>query len=128
MAKILVIDDDRDMTEACQLVLEQAGHEVQVAYSAEEGMAKVESFQPNLLVLDVMMIQPDDGIAMAQELRRVGFKAPILMLTSIGKVTGMKYDKDKVMVPVDDFVDKPVPPAVLVEKVARLLSGLFSQA
>ena len=123
MAKILVIDDDRDMTEACQLVLEQAGHEVQVAYSAEEGMAKVESFQPNLLVLDVMMIQPDDGIAMAQELRRVGFKAPILMLTSIGKVTGMKYDKDKVMVPVDDFVDKPVPPAVLVEKVARLLSG-----
>lgn len=123
MAKILVIDDDRDMTEACQLVLEQAGHEVQVAYSAEEGMAKVESFQPNLLVLDVMMIQPDDGIAMAQELRRTGFKAPILMLTSIGKVTGMKYDKDKVMIPVDDFVDKPVPPTELVEKVARLLSG-----
>ncbi len=123
MAKILVIDDDRDMTEACQLVLQQAGHEVEVAYTAEDGMDKVESFQPNLLVLDVMMIQPDDGIAMAQELRRTGFKAPILMLTSISKVTGMAYGKDDVMVPVDDFVEKPVPPTTLVDKVNRLLSG-----
>jgi DNA-binding response OmpR family regulator len=123
MAKILVIDDDRDMTEACQLVLEQAGHEVQVAYSAEEGMAKVASFRPKLLVLDIMMVQPDDGIAMAQELRRTGFDAPILMLTSISKVTGMKYDKNNVMIPVNEFVEKPVPPATLVELVARLLSG-----
>jgi DNA-binding response OmpR family regulator len=123
MAKILVIDDDRDMTEACRLVLQQAGHDVEVAYTAEDGMARVESFQPNLLILDVMMIQPDDGIAMAQELRRTGFQAPILMLTSISKVTGMAYDKDNVIIPVDEFVEKPVPPATLVEKVNRLLSG-----
>jgi len=121
MARILVVDDDPDMTEACQLVLEQAGHEVLGAHSYQEGMTGVENFKPELLVLDVMMAEPDDGIAMAQQLRREGFKAPILMLSSINKVAGMQYDKDNAMVPVDEFVEKPVPPAALVEKVNKLL-------
>jgi len=121
MARILVVDDDADMLEACQLVLQQAGHEVQVARTAEEGMQGVRRFKPELLILDVMMAEPDDGIAMAQELRRTGFAAPILMLTSIGRVTGMEYGRNSEMVPVDEFVDKPVAPATLVEKVSRLL-------
>lgn len=123
MAKILVVDDDPDMTEACQLVLEQAGHEVRGAHSCQQGLAEVNQFQPDLLVLDVMMAEPDDGIAMAQELRRTGFKAPILMLSNIGKVTGMYYGKDDTLVPVDEFLEKPVAPAALVEKVNDLLSG-----
>ena len=123
MAKILVVDDDHDMTDACRLVLEQAGHQVAVAHCVEEGMTEIEGFNPDLLVLDVMMIEPDDGIRMAQELRRKGFERPILMLTSINKVTGMEYGRDNPMVPVDEFVEKPVPPAVLIEKVANLLSA-----
>lgn len=123
MAKILVVDDDHDMTDACKLVLEQAGHQVAVAHSAPEGMTEVEGFAPDLLVLDVMMLEPDDGIAMAQELRRKGFEKPILMLTSISKVTGMEYGRDNAMIPVDEFVEKPVPPAILIDKVAMLLGG-----
>jgi hypothetical protein len=45
------------------------------------------------------------------------------MLTSISKVTGMAYDKDNVIIPVEEFVEKPVTPATLVETVNRLLSG-----
>jgi DNA-binding response OmpR family regulator len=123
MAKILVVDDDPDLTDACQLVLEQAGHEVQVAHSSVEGMSAVTSFAPDLLILDVMMAEPDDGIAMAQRLRRGGFDAPILLLTSISKVTGMEYGRDDVLVPVDDFIEKPVSPATLVDRVGALLAG-----
>jgi DNA-binding response OmpR family regulator len=121
MAKILVVDDDPDVTQACQLVLKRAGHEVQEARSRQEGMSGVESFKPDLLILDVMMVESDDGIAMARELRQGGFRAPILMLTNIGKVSGMAYGKDDALVPVDEFVEKPVSPATLVEKVNNLL-------
>lgn len=123
MARILVVDDDPDITEACQLVLQQAGHEVAVAQSAEAGLALVESFGPDLVVLDVIMHEPDDGIAMAQELRRRQFEKPIIMLSSICKVTGMEYDRDNSMIPVDEFIEKPVSPTTFVEKVNNLLGG-----
>lgn len=122
MAKVLIVDDDPDIIEAGKLVLENAGHEVGSAVNRASGMQAIRDFQPDLLILDVMMDQPDDGIAMAQELRKGGFSAPILMLTSIGKVTGLDYGKDDSLVPVDDFQEKPIDPATLVAKVDELLS------
>lgn len=121
MAKILIVDDDPDVVDACRLFLEKKGFNVSAAYNRVEGMSAIQSFKPDLVILDVMMDQPDDGIAMAQDLRRQGFKAPILMLTSIGKVTGMTYGRDNDLVPVDEFQEKPVDPATLVSKVERLL-------
>ena len=121
MARILVIDDDPDVVEACRLYLEKENHTVMSAYNRAEGMAAVAAHKPDLLVLDVIMEQPDDGIAMAQELRRGGFKSPILMLTSLGKVTGLSYGRDDATVPVDAFVEKPVDASTLTGLVAKLL-------
>ena len=123
MARILVIDDDPDVVEACRLYLEKDEHTVTAAYNRTEGMAAVADQKPDLLVLDVIMEQPDDGIAMAQDLRRGGFSAPILMLTSLSKVTGMTYSRDDDMVPVDAFLEKPVDGATLTAKVNELLKG-----
>jgi len=121
MAKILIVDDDPDIVEASSLFLQKAGHTTMAAYSRGEGMAAVASFMPDLLILDVMMEQPDDGFAMAQDLRRQGRNFPILMLTSVASASGLAFGKDAEMVPVDDFQTKPVEPADLVRKVARLL-------
>lgn len=121
MARILVVDDDPDITFAVSLFLKKEGHEIQTAASRAEGMQALASFKPDLMVLDVMMEQPDDGIAMAQELRRTGQMLPILMLTSVGKVTGMTFDRDNDLVPVDAFFEKPVKPEDLLKKVAELL-------
>ena len=121
MAKILIVDDDPDVAELGKLALGKAGHEVSSASNREEGLDAVKSFGPDLLILDVMMEQPDDGISMAQQLRREKFDKPILMLTSIGKVSGMDFGKDEDMVPVDAFYEKPVAPDVLVNKVNELL-------
>lgn len=122
MAKILIVDDDRDLVEACALYLENEGYEVHMAHNRRDGMKKVEDVDPDLLILDVMMDEADDGIVMAQELRRGRYSKPILMLTSISKVTGMKYGKDKELIPVNDFQEKPIEPAKLLAKVKELLS------
>lgn len=121
MANILIVDDDPDIVEASTLFLEKAGHKVRGAYNRKEGMDAITAQAPELLILDVMMEQPDDGFAMAQDLRRQGRNFPILMLTSVASASGLAFGKDPEMVPVDDFQTKPVEPADLVRKVAALL-------
>ena len=122
MAKILIVDDDPDITFATGLFLKKAQHEVLTASNRAEGMKAIEDGNPDLIILDVMMEQADDGIAMAQELRRQGCETPILMLTSVGKVTGFTYDEDQELVPVNAFFEKPIQPDLLVEKVNELLA------
>jgi len=123
VAKILIVDDDPDIVEASTLFLEREGYEIASAYNRRDGMKLVESFGPDLLILDVMMEQPDDGFAMAQDLRRQGRKLPILMLTSVASASGLAFGRDDEMVPVDEFQAKPVEPAELVRKVKALLNS-----
>lgn len=121
VARILIVDDDPDVVDACTLILEKNGYEVASANNVTDGKAQVNKVDPDLLILDVMMEQPDDGIVMARDLRRDGFKKPILMLTSISRVTGMTFGSDSDLVPVDAFQEKPLPPKKLLETIAELL-------
>lgn len=123
MAKILIVDDDPDITFTTSLFLKKAQHDVQTASNRADGMQAIEEGNPDLIILDVMMEQADDGIAMAQELRRQGCETPILMLTSVGRVTGFKYDEDRELVPVDAFFEKPIQPDQLIAKVNELLAN-----
>ncbi len=123
MAKILLVDDDPDLAEACRMVLEKHGHEFSWAPSKDKGMAQVKKQEPELLILDVMMDEPDDGFRMARELRAESRKFPILMLSSVSKVLGTEYGVNEEMVPVDEFIEKPVQPDVLLKKVKELLES-----
>lgn len=122
MAKILLIDDDPDVTDAGRLVLEKAGHTVSTAHNAEAGFALIERAVPDLLVLDIMMENADDGIVLARRLRAEGYRFPIIALSSIGAVTGLDYDREGEMLPVDVFIAKPVRPAELIQKIDELLA------
>ncbi len=121
MPKILIIDDDPDVVEFTSIVLEKEGYEVVSASNAVDGKRAIKEEKPDLIILDVMMEQPDDGFVLAQEARADGIRTPILMLTSVGKAFGMEFGKDDEMVPVDDFAEKPLEPAVLLAKVKKLL-------
>ncbi len=123
MAKILVVDDDPDVVEACQIVLEANQHTVLTAFNRADGMEKLKSQNPDLMILDVMMEQPDDGLKLAQEIRRDGMDIPIIMLTSVSKVVGMEFGKDDDLVPVNEFFEKPIKPSILVDKVNELLGN-----
>ncbi|MBU0558880.1 MAG: response regulator [Bacteroidetes bacterium] len=120
MSLIAIIDDDPDIIEASTLVLSSKGHKVISANNLEDGFSLVKDRNPELIILDVMMDEPDDGFFLAQRLRREGVKTPILMYTSVSKTIGFEYGAGE-MVPVDEFVEKPISPDQLSEKVANLL-------
>ena len=69
MAKVLIIDDDPDMVLATRLCLVSAGHEVVEAGNGTEGLAKVKSETPDLIILDVMMDTTTEGFHIALTLR-----------------------------------------------------------
>jgi DNA-binding response OmpR family regulator len=123
VVKILIVDDDPDMVEATRIVLERDGYTVVNAPNLEEGLQKLAETDPDLLILDVMMEEPDDGLRFARQVRRTGNKLPILMLTSVNRAMGLQIGKDEEMVPVDEFVEKPVDPATLSAKVKALLAA-----
>jgi DNA-binding response OmpR family regulator len=122
VVKILIVDDDPDMVEASRIVLERDGYSVEHASNVEEGLLKLAEGKPDLLILDVMMEEPDDGLRFARQARRIGNTLPILMLTSVNRALGLQIGRDEEMVPVDEFVEKPVDPATLSTKVKALLA------
>lgn len=120
MALIAIIDDDPDILDASSLVLKSKGYDIITASNPDDGYKIVTEKKPNLIILDVMMDEPDDGFYLAQKLRKNGIKTPILMYTSVSKAIGLDFGKSE-MVPVDDFVEKPISPEELIEKVGNLL-------
>src|SRR4030042_3596270 len=115
MALIAVIDDDPDILETSSLVLKSKGHEVIFASNPDEGYKVVTEKKPDLIILDVMMDEPDDGFFLAQRFRREKITIPILMYTSVSKTIGFEYGAGE-MEAVDEFVEKPISPKELIEK------------
>jgi len=123
--KVIIIDDDFDILEATKLTLQAAGYDVATASSGQDGLAKVRAGGIDLIILDVMMARDTEGFQIAQDLKEdPKFKQiPILMMTSVSAKSGLSFDpvKDGDYLPVEDYVDKPVDPADLVNRVAKLL-------
>ena len=120
MATVAIIDDDIDILEASSLVLTSKGYNVITASDPDEGYKLVKERKPDLIILDVMMNEPDDGFFLAQKFRREKIDIPIIMYTSVSKSIGIEFGASE-MVPVDDFVEKPITPDVLIDKVEKLL-------
>ncbi len=126
-AKVLIVDDDPDLTKALKATLESKNYIVITASNGSEGMDKISTDKPDLLILDVMMATAEDGFEMARELKNDPQfkKMPILMLTAIKGRTGIDFKSsagDRDWLPVDSFLDKPVEPQVLLAEIKRLLS------
>lgn len=114
--RILVIDDDEDICTTCRIVLEGGGYEVATASSGAEGLAAVKTFAPDLIILDIMMEEPDSGITTA---RAIGSAIPIILFSNIAGPLSEIFDTSTL--PVRDVVNKPLVPQALLEKVGRLL-------
>jgi CheY-like chemotaxis protein len=129
MPKILVIEDDADMVTALRMPLQASGYEVVSAATGEEGLEKVQEVEPDLIILDVMMETTTAGFQVSLQLRSpdpdseyAAYRSiPILMLTAIHTTTSLRFGPDEAYLPVDDFVDKPIDPDVLLEKVKALI-------
>jgi len=126
-AKILIVDDDLDLTKALKVILETESYSVVIASDRTEGMEKIKAERPDLVILDVMMATWEDGFEMARELKKDSQfikNIPILMLTGVKGKTGIDFKSaasDPTWCPVDGFLDKPVEPDVLLAEVRKLL-------
>jgi DNA-binding response OmpR family regulator len=117
MAKILIVEDQKDMVTGLVFNLEAQGHKVSAAYDGEAGLSSAEREKPDLIVLDIMLPKKD-GFEVCRELRRKGHDVPILMLTA------RREEADKVLgleIGADDYLTKPFGLSEFLARVRALL-------
>ena len=124
--KILLVDDDPDILDALSMILEAKGYQVVTALDGVEGLANLKAEKPDLLILDLLMPKMD-GFAVCKELQDPRWSKfrniPILILTSVREeASRRRYELETGLeLNVDDYVEKPVSPDILVERVGKLL-------
>ena len=124
--KILVVDDDPDIQDALTMILEARGYEVVTASDGVEGLANLKAESPDLMILDLLMPKMD-GFSVLKELQDPRWSKyrsiPILVLTSVREeASRRRYELETGLeMGVDDYVEKPMPPEVLLERVEKLL-------
>jgi len=123
--KILIVDDDKDIFESMKIVLEAEGYDVLWATNGEDGLKLAADKKPDLMILDVIMNTDDEGFQVAYKLKQNKDLAdiPVIMATSVSQKTGFSFDKDRdsEFLPVNEFLEKPIDPKVLIDKVRENL-------
>lgn len=124
--KILMIDDDPDFVSGIKAILDKAGFEVEVAYNPKEGLQALQTKQYDLLLLDIMMGRGAEGIMIARKLRKdIKLRElPVLILTGMREQIAFLFPGEPVhprFVEVDEMVEKPVEPKLLLEKINALI-------
>ena len=114
--KILVVDDDKHIAELISLYMMKEGYETQEIYDGKEAAAAVEDFQPDLILLD-LMLPGMDGYQVCTEVRKTS-RVPIIMLTAKGetfdKVLGLELGAD-------DYIVKPFEPKELIARIKAVI-------
>jgi len=130
MTKILIIDDDRDIVENLQMILEANGYDVAVKWDTDDLKQGVEAVNPDLIILDIMFPEdPQAGFTAARTLHKdpVLSKVPVILLSAVNQRSNLSFgfsdsDISDDFMPVESFIEKPVEPAVLLEKIRELLA------
>lgn len=115
-ARIVVADDERNITDVCRRYLEREGNMVWVAGDGEEALSLWREHRPDLLVLDLMMPKLD-GLEVCDTIRHVE-DTPIILLTARGE------EHDRLLgltMGADDYMTKPFSPRELVLRVKNIL-------
>jgi DNA-binding response OmpR family regulator len=128
-AKILIIDDDPDFRDAITPILESVLYDVSTASNPKEGREKILMDKPDLILMDVMMDSLFDGFSLCHAVK-TGKEfhdvkdTPIIFISAVRELTGVRFQigaENQGMRGPDDYLDKPVKPDVLLDRIARLL-------
>ena len=127
-AKIMMIDDDPDFVEGIRTILEKADYEVNVAHNPKDGFQALQSKSYDLLLLDIMMGRGAEGVALARKIRKDPKlkELPVLIITGVREQIAFLFPGQAVhpnFVDVDELVEKPIEPNLLLEKVEALLKA-----
>jgi len=109
---VLYIDDDDDALFAIRTILEANGYIMAGAASAEEGLRIYKELNPDFVIVDLMMEEVDSGASFAKELKALGNKVPVYMLSSVGD--DLSTSTDAVALGLDGVFQKPLKAATLL--------------
>ncbi len=115
--KVLVVDDDELIRKAVRLTCESEGYLVQEAARGADVLARIDSFRPDIILLDLML--PDlSGFDVCRDVRRAGHRIPVLILSAkneeIDVVLGLEIGAD-------DYINKPFRPRELLARIGAHL-------
>ena len=117
MTRVLVIEDSSDLAQGLRFNLEFEGYSVKVAEDGNTGLAAAREWEPDLVILD-LMLPGIDGYQVLRSMRADGRQTPVLILSARGeesdKVRGFQLDADQ-------YVTKPFGLIELLERVKSLL-------
>ncbi|NCT40111.1 MAG: response regulator transcription factor [Alphaproteobacteria bacterium] len=115
--KIVLVDDDRNITTSVSMALESEGFIVKTFNDGEAGLQGIQEEKPNLAVLDVKMPRMD-GLELLENIRKTNQTLPIIFLTSkddeVDQVLGLRMGAD-------DYITKPFSQRLLIERIRTLL-------
>ena len=128
-AKILVVDDDPVFVKATKTVLESKNYKVSTASDGDEGLQKAKDERPDLIILDIIM-PTKDGFTACEQLKGDPqlSNIPVIILTSFvekGKETNIPSSAGLAL-EAEDYIDKPVSPEELLNRVERILKNAGS--
>ncbi len=125
--KVLIVDDDPDFVAGIRAIL-QREYDTDVAYNPRDGWDALKSGHYDLLCLDIMMGRGAEGVMMARKIRRDAQlrEMPVLIITGLREQIAFLFPGQAVhpgFVPVDELVEKPVEPDLLLQKAAALIAA-----
>lgn len=124
MARILIVDDERSVTEVLRIVLRGSGYEVQTAGTAAEARSAFIEHEPDLVLQDLRMRQADDGIKLLSYYKQERKEVPVLVITAHSSwdntLSAMRHGAY-------DFIKKPFDNEAIREVVARALAHRQTQ-
>ncbi len=131
MKKVYIIDDDRDIVESISIVLKANGYEVMAQYDDKNVSENILNYNPDLIILDVIFPESSSaGFNIAREIKKNPqlINIPIIMLSVVnekGIYIGRfnNQDIDESWLPVTLFLDKPIQPKELLQKVKSVLGS-----
>jgi formate transporter FocA len=122
--KVMIVDDDRDFVELNTTILTQEGYQVLSAPNGREALQAMKAERPDLVLLDVMMTRPLEGVSVAREMAGDPDleDVPVVMISSIDSSEHADLLPDDVHIPIDSWISKPLDPDDLLRTIRRFLA------
>jgi DNA-binding response OmpR family regulator len=116
-SKVLLVDDETAITDNLAPFLERAGFSVSIASDGVKALNQVKDYDPDLIVLDVLMPRVD-GREVLRRLRSAGNWIPIILLTQVGEASERAMALEE---GADDYLNKPFDPHELVARIRAVI-------
>jgi CheY-like chemotaxis protein len=116
---VLCVDDDQDFLDSMRTIIESAGYIMETASSAEQGLKKYKEAKPDIMLVDLMMEEVDSGMNFVKDIKALGAKLPIFLLSSVGD--NLNQSADYGQLGLSGVLQKPINPKILISTLGAKL-------